>query len=134
MAKPLKWGLVAATAAGCAYVGILDPNTTTILPPCPFRSLTGFDCPGCGLTRALHATLRGDLVGSLDHNVFLLVFVAVAMVWFTIRTVRARMGHEPRPLRISRPWAFAIMGLVAAFWFARNLPWEPFRWLDSPSS
>lgn len=31
------------------------------LLPCPFKQLTGIDCPGCGFQRALIALLRGHL-------------------------------------------------------------------------
>jgi len=30
------------------------------LIPCPFKALTGFDCPGCGFQRALLLLIRGD--------------------------------------------------------------------------
>ena len=32
--------------------------------PCPFKWLTGIDCPGCGFQRAVLALLQGDLHGS----------------------------------------------------------------------
>lgn len=134
LSRPATWGLVAASAAGCAYVGLLDPNTTTILPPCPFRSLTGYDCPGCGMTRALHSMLRGDVVGAIDHNLFLVVAIVVGVVWFAVRRIRARMGHEPKPFRITAPAAIALGIVVGAFWLLRNLPVEPFRWFDSGRS
>lgn len=35
------------------------------LLPCPFKYLTGHDCPGCGFQRSLLALLRGDLKESL---------------------------------------------------------------------
>jgi len=35
------------------------------LLPCPFRYLTGIDCPGCGFQRSLLALLKGDLSSSL---------------------------------------------------------------------
>jgi len=31
------------------------------LLPCPFKYLTGYDCPGCGFQRSLLALLAGDL-------------------------------------------------------------------------
>lgn len=34
------------------------------LLPCPFKSLTGMDCPGCGLQRSFMLLLRGDLSSS----------------------------------------------------------------------
>lgn len=38
------------------------------LLPCTVKSLTGIDCPGCGMQRAAVDLLRGDVVGSLAHN------------------------------------------------------------------
>ncbi|SOD15059.1 DUF2752 domain-containing protein [Pedobacter xixiisoli] len=31
---------------------------------CPFKKLTGLDCPGCGLQRSIIALLKGDVVAS----------------------------------------------------------------------
>lgn len=36
------------------------------LLPCPFKWLTGIDCPGCGFQRSLLALFRGDLAGSFE--------------------------------------------------------------------
>lgn len=54
------------TAAACILVAVVviyffvDPASTTLAPRCHFKALTGFDCPGCGFQRALHAALHGD--------------------------------------------------------------------------
>ncbi|HEU4717431.1 MAG TPA: DUF2752 domain-containing protein [Bacteroidia bacterium] len=32
---------------------------------CPYRSLTGFDCPGCGFQRSLVLLLRGEFFESV---------------------------------------------------------------------
>jgi hypothetical protein len=32
---------------------------------CPFKKLTGIDCPGCGFQRSVIALLQGDLKNSL---------------------------------------------------------------------
>jgi hypothetical protein len=34
------------------------------LIPCPFKYLTGIDCPGCGFQRSLIALLQGDITKS----------------------------------------------------------------------
>lgn len=115
-------------------MAILDPNTSTIAPPCPFRSLTGLDCPGCGMTRGLHSLLRGDLVGAVDHNVLLVAFTIVAVVWFAVRRISSLLGREPKPFRIGLPLGIVLGVVVSAFWLLRNLPFEPFHWFDSAAS
>jgi hypothetical protein len=37
-------------------------------PPCLFRSMFGFPCPGCGMTRSMMALWRGDLALSLRYH------------------------------------------------------------------
>jgi len=36
------------------------------LIPCPFKYLTGIDCPGCGFQRSVIALMHGDLNKSLS--------------------------------------------------------------------
>jgi hypothetical protein len=38
------------------------------LLPCPFKLLTGCDCPACGTQRSVLQLLKGDVAGSLAHN------------------------------------------------------------------
>jgi Protein of unknown function (DUF2752) len=34
------------------------------LLPCPFKKITGIDCPGCGFQRSLIALIKGDISNS----------------------------------------------------------------------
>ncbi|MGI4749476.1 MAG: DUF2752 domain-containing protein [Janthinobacterium lividum] len=36
------------------------------LLPCPFKALTGLDCPGCGFQRSVLALFKGDFTGSFQ--------------------------------------------------------------------
>ena len=126
-----KWGLAALAAAGCAYVAVVDPNTSSLYPQCPFQAITGYDCPGCGLTRGLHAVLRGDLVQAASHNLLLVVVAVVAVVWFAGNLLRSRRGRAPVRFSLPPPVTIALGVAVAAFWVLRNLPMQPFHWLNS---
>src|SRR5690349_2777045 len=47
--------------------GIFDPDHF-LFPKCPFHSLTGLLCPGCGSQRALHQILHGHIGASFKLN------------------------------------------------------------------
>ena len=129
-----KVGALGATAlAGCAYVALYDPNSSSaIYPACPFLAVTGLDCPGCGITRALHALVTGNPLQALDHNA-VFVLALPFLLFFAVRSVLSGSRTEPRAP--SRRWTpamtWAVATLVAGFWLVRNLPWSPFDWLAS---
>ena len=118
--------MLAGAAAGCAVVGSVDPSHAAF-PGCPFRALTGFDCPGCGATRGVHQLLRGHPLTALDHNVALAVVVPLAL-WGWLAWAGAPLPR-PRPLR-GRTTA-VVLGLAVAFALVRNLPLPGARWLAS---
>lgn len=54
------------------------------MPPCLFKTLTGYPCPGCGGTRAAYALLHGDLLRALLINplsCLLIIFYMAMLVW-----------------------------------------------------
>ena len=120
----------AAAAGACAYTLAVDPNTQAgIYPGCYFRELTGMDCPGCGLTRSVHALLTGDPVRALNHNVLAAVIFPVMLYAYIAWTAQS-MGVRLPQLRVRTWMGWAATGALLAFWVVRNLP-GPFEWLDS---
>ena len=105
-----------------------DPNAVdSVLPPCPFLALTGWLCPGCGSTRALHALLHGDLGQALAMNPLLVVSMPL-LAWMALSAAGMNMPGR----RLLMPWAAnPKLWLVVLLGYAvlRNLPWMPFAWL-----
>ncbi|MEO5628158.1 MAG: DUF2752 domain-containing protein, partial [Thermomonas sp.] len=91
------------------------------------HALSGWYCPGCGSTRALHALLHGDLPQALAMNP-LLVIAMPLLAWMALNAAGATMPGR----RLLLPWAgkprFWLVVLVV-YWILRNLPWMPFAWL-----
>lgn len=128
--------LLAATApvaaAGVWLLQHVDPNQPgNLLPKCLFHELTGWWCPGCGMTRALHALVHGDAGQALHMNPLGVVMLAVlpAMLLWS-------WGWQPRRLRPFMRWAMdprLWLVLIPAYWLLRNLPWPPFTWMAPPT-
>lgn len=99
-------------------------------PTCIVKLTTGFDCPGCGGTRAFWFLLHGDLPAAARAHlmaVFVAPYLAYAYLAWAVNLVSK--GRRLPPLRLS-PMAISVF-LVAwgAFSVLRNLPWAPFTWL-----
>jgi hypothetical protein len=117
--------LAAALAVAAVLLFRLDPAGTLLLPPCPFRALTGIACPGCGSVRALHQLLHGNLTAALDLNA-LVVLLAPAVAWqlaaLGLRALRWAEIWSPLEARWS---ARAVLVAVLAFWVLRNIDVYP---------
>ncbi len=58
-------------SVGIAY--LIFVLSTGIAIPCMVKTITGFECPGCGFTRAFVALARGHLAEAFSCNPFLFV-------------------------------------------------------------
>lgn len=80
-------------------VGLFDPVGGSLpYPRCPVKWLTGWDCPGCGSTRALHALLHGRVAEAWGLNPWLPVVLVVAGMAAVGEARGGRLGqvvHSP---------------------------------------
>lgn len=115
----LAWlGLSFLGILGLAVVFWFDPARVPIFPACAFHRLTGWNCPGCGATRGLHALLHGRLTEALHDNALLLAGLVLvplrAVFWF-----RSRSSGVPfLPLWCLWP----LLAVAVVFGVVRNLP------------
>lgn len=109
-------------AAAWAAVAWLRPDDAGPVP-CPWRLLTGLDCPFCGSSRAAASLAHGDLLGALDHNaLFVVALLPVALLGWLAWT-RAAWRERPAP---QVPTRAIVVGLVVTLvWWALRLvvPW-----------
>ncbi|MBS1615478.1 MAG: DUF2752 domain-containing protein [Bacteroidetes bacterium] len=109
-----------------AFVALGLGLTRALLPPCPFHQLTGFDCPGCGSTRAITALLHGHFLQALDFNLLSIPALVMLAIGYAQQFVPALQALW---LRLNKPKTVLIV--VLAFWVLRNLPLPPFLWLSA---
>lgn len=101
------------------YVGLVDPHQPgSVFPPCPFKMLTGWNCPACGGLRMTHDVLHGNLPAAVVDNAFLLTGLPLLALWSLWRVRRGRRALTP----------VVLVGIViaATVWtVVRNLPGFP---------
>jgi hypothetical protein len=106
-------------AGALAYTGLVDPHVRgSIFPPCPFKLLTGWNCPACGGLRMTHDLLHANLSAAVVDNVFLLVGIPTLLAWVLGR----RRAGKPVVTRT----ASIVMIVATIVWtVVRNLPGFP---------
>jgi len=124
-------GFALAGVAGMSALGFVawffNPATAGFFPVCPLYSMTGLACPGCGMTRGLHALLHGDVVSALDFNLLLppiLFFFGYLFVSLFLTTTRGR-GLDFKLFGGKILWSF--FAFAFAFTILRNLSYYPFN-------
>lgn len=119
-------GIWLSLIAGAVYLFIFEPGRTGFFPLCPFRQLTGLQCPGCGTTRALHELAHGHFAAAFMLNPLLLI-ASPFLIWAFLRyTVTGLKGGVPRKNALPAPYIYAIFFVVVSFWIFRNTPYYPF--------
>ena len=125
-------GVAALALAGCAGLGLTGGTAgADLLPGCPFKALTGLDCPGCGATRATRALLQGDVARAASLNVLLLAVIPLALWAWAAWLARSVGWTRPRPPDLPAPIVRAIPVVLVLFWVVRNLPVAPFSSLGA---
>ncbi|BDU18064.1 DUF2752 domain-containing protein [Lysobacter auxotrophicus] len=118
-------GAAAVSAlSGAALLRAVEPGA---LWPCAFHAITGLHCPGCGLTRMLHALVHGDMARAWSMNplamIALPLLAMMLMQWWLARPlVPARLN---RVVHDGRVWIVAMV----LFGVLRNLPFAPLAWM-----
>jgi hypothetical protein len=70
---------------------------TGVALPCPFRMLTGWQCPLCGGTRLGGALLHGDVAAAFGYNPVVLVALVAVTLLGVLWTVELLGGPAVRP-------------------------------------
>lgn len=117
---------VAAFTAGAGVVWYFDPVKAGFFPVCPLLQLTGFACPGCGLTRGFHALFHGDILTALDYNALIPLFAVIFGFFYVSMILVAVRGRAFPNWVLSLKAIWGMLVLLIVFGILRNLPIYPF--------
>lgn len=110
------------------YLFVKGFQTTLPGLSCPLRALTGIPCPGCFLTRAVAASLHGDLATAVHWHPIGPVAALLLIVWSVVSIRQKRLV----PAHGSGVALAGLAVLLAIAWgvrmvgrFGFGLPWFP---------
>jgi len=116
----------AVIALSAAVLLRFPPAQNSFYPQCPIFEYLHLQCPGCGITRALAALLRGRLAEAVHFNALVPLLLPVAAA-YGVLCYRRFLQH--RALRWPQPppaVIYAALALTGVFTVLRNLPRHTF--------
>jgi len=121
--KYLKAGLLVIFLGGLALIyKTYNPLESHWFPKCPFLSLTGLQCPGCGSQRALHHLLNFHITEATRENLLLVLSIPYILTGLIFNLIKST---DPSFLqwrkRLFGPRAImVVLVVILAFWVIRN--------------
>ena len=113
-------------AIGSLVLLFFNPTTTGFFPVCPFRALTGLQCPGCGSTRACYQLMHLHPIAAFKLNPLMMLTLPFILYGLAGFTKSAVTGKPQRRIFIPSIYLWAWLAVVIFFWVFRNTPWYPF--------
>ncbi|MGH3971234.1 MAG: DUF2752 domain-containing protein [Mycobacterium sp.] len=116
---PVAIATGALLAGALSYIGFTNPHDPhSTYPQCPFKWCTGWNCPFCGGLRMTYDLLHGDLLASINDNLFALIGIPLLAAWVLMRR---RRGQQSLPMAT----VLTLVVVTIAWTVVRNLPGFP---------
>ena len=116
-----KTALVISLLITAGIIGAVIMIKTGLYLPCPFRSITGYLCPGCGATRMFLALLQLDFATAFHCNPLLIItlplllYIVISMCSNYIRNGSMQVGRKTEIM------AIILIVIFIVFGFLRNI-------------
>ena len=112
--------VIMAVTAVFVLLALVDPMESKWMPRCFFKVVTGYDCPGCGSQRAIHALLHGDVVEALRFN-GLLVVALPAILYLIVITLGRKRWEDLYRRSTSNVVIYATLAVIILWMIVRNI-------------
>jgi len=111
---------VIAVIVGIVVYSAYDPSVSRFFPKCPFKTLTGFDCPGCGSQRAIHSLLHGDIAGAFRFNALLIISIPFLLL-IGFAELFGKQFPKLNKTVISTTTGIIVLIVLIVWWIGRNI-------------
>lgn len=110
-----------ALVGGVVYY-LFSPLESSFFPKCPFHSITGLDCPGCGSQRALHYLTHFEIKKAFLSNPLLIMAIPYILTGIYFEYFGGKENYpRMRKILFGKNAAVIVLIVVLLFWIGRNL-------------
>lgn len=123
LANHLLWLLIIATFLLCLNYIIWG----SFYFKCIFKSLTGYECPTCGMQRAIVSLFSGDFISGFWHNPYLTLMLPYFASLIITSLFNGALAKRARKILYHTLTITTLVIIMIAWWVIRNLPiWKDF--------
>ncbi|MEN8897634.1 MAG: DUF2752 domain-containing protein [Nonlabens sp.] len=98
-----------------------NPEESAFFPKCPSKYVTGYDCPGCGSQRAVHAALNGNLEKAFDYNSLFFFLLPYGLLVGVFEWIPSLRDTSFRRIIINRYVVLGVFAFIVIFTVWRNV-------------
>ncbi len=121
--KIIKWGIVFTVLTLLAILyKLYNPLNSNLFPKCPFRSITGYRCPGCGSQTSIHYLLNFDLKNAVRANLLFILSIPYVLTGFVFDLIKSP-GEKVlkwRKILFGTKAIYVVLTVIISFWILRN--------------
>jgi hypothetical protein len=124
ISKAANRRILAAILIGVGLIILynFDPTHYFWIPKCPFKLITGLQCPGCGGQRAVFSMLHGHFAEALSYNYWLVFAGPYAFLFIVKRFVLAGAAKEKLGAIIENKYIVWLYIITFVIWMIlRNI-------------
>ena len=101
-------------------IGFYSTSIETEQSLCPFKMLTGFPCPGCGITKSIIFFYEGNFMKSIEYHILGPVVVLFCLFAIIILSIEILLKKEFfNHYLYSKKTAYVLGGFLALYHFSR---------------
>lgn len=118
--KKIGIGMMLIGIIGILYIYFF--NHFKIKVPCIFHEITGFYCPGCGMTRCLNALLHFDFYQAFRYNMLMILLIPFFTIylcgWIYLKVTKKEVKWK----NLFPDWVwYVLLIIVILFGILRNI-------------
>lgn len=95
-------------------------HTFGVAIPCMFKEITGFYCPGCGITRMLFSIIKLDFYQAFRYNPFIFLLLIIYIGFLLIKIIIKIISNKD--IKIPEYVYYILILLLLIYWVLRNIP------------